>query len=153
MNATKTAILTVLALGLSAPASEGRSQTVTLDPHRRVCAAGYVRMLEVSGVEEARSAGLFPWVRTTIDQTGFKGGDEPEVTAYYQNQGAADQKWAALLNTLQQAYLSRSPVIIYSVTSAGVCQGDARHFTVKLCESQAACNGVTSLSAPDDVER
>ncbi len=150
MKALSSAVLILLTLGLSAQAAGARSQAVTLDPHRSICANGYVRMLEVSGVEEAYSAGLYPWLRATIDQTGFKPGEYPRVTAYYNGGGAADQKWSALLNTLQQAYLSRSPVIIYHAFLGGVCQDDAAHLTVQLCESQAACNGVTSLDAGDD---
>ena len=149
MKALSSAVLILLTLGLSAQAAGARSQAVTLDPHRSICANGYVRMLEVSGVEEAYSAGLYPWLRATIDQTGFKPGEYPRVTAYYNGGGAADQKWSALLNTLQQAYLSRSPVIIYhaflGVRRAHRSGHQARPAVASLASSSIASRSGVSL--------
>lgn len=144
--------LAILLLSAPVQAAHGAPKAPTLDPRQRICANGYIRTLEVSGVEDATGAGAYPWLRVTVDQTGFAGGGTAQVTAMYHDDSAGVERWSALLDTVQQAYLSRASVVIYNTFSGGSCQDFARNLTVQLCLNEVDCKGVTAAPSPNDAD-
>ncbi len=139
-------------LSLSAPATQARqaAQAVgSVDPYKNVCASGYVKSLEVSGVEKV-GEGWYPWLIATIDQTGFQTGGTTTVNTYFTGDQQGDKKWALLLGAFQTAYLSRVPIQVFSPSATAPCAAFPRDLTVRLCTSEADCGGVqTATAAPE----
>lgn len=149
MTTIKATALGLALLGLSLQTSYAAPVAPTSNPYARVCANGYVKTLEVSGVEGV-GPGWYPWLIATIDQTGFQGGGTTTVNTYYTGDREGDKKWALILGAFQTAYLSRVPIVVYSASDdQPPCMDYPRAFTVKLCTSEADCNGVQSAQGAE----
>ncbi len=145
-------------LSLSAPATQAQQAQQTpeavgaVDPYRNICASGYVKSLEVSGVENV-GQGWYPWLIATIDQTGFQGGGTTTVNTYFTGDQQGDKKWALILGAFQTAYLSRVPIRVYSPNATAPCVAYPRDLTVRMCTNEVDCGGVRTVAGADTPQR